>query len=100
MGTVCPEVECGLPTPHEALRQVGDPDHPRLVTSDTGHDITEKMEAFSRRRVEELEDENLCGFIFKKKSPSSGMERVKVYYENGVHCVALSFHAFDELFSS
>ncbi len=81
---VCPEVECGLPTPREALRQVGDPDDPRLVTSDTGRDLTERMEEFSHQRVRELEEKNLCGFIFKNRSPSSGMERVKVYDENGV----------------
>jgi uncharacterized protein YbgA (DUF1722 family) len=32
----------------------------------------------------ELKRENLCGFIFKSGSPSSGMERVKVYDANGV----------------
>jgi uncharacterized protein YbbK (DUF523 family) len=31
-----------------------------------------------------LEKEDLCGFIFKKGSPSSGMERVRVYTEKGV----------------
>jgi len=34
--------------------------------------------------VAELEGENLCGFIFKSDSPSSGMERVKVYDEKGM----------------
>ena len=29
---VCPEVECGLPVPREAMRLVGDPEDPRLVT--------------------------------------------------------------------
>jgi uncharacterized protein YbgA (DUF1722 family)/uncharacterized protein YbbK (DUF523 family) len=81
---VCPEVECGLPTPREAMRLVGDPEDPRLVTSRTGRDMTERMVEFSRRRVNELEKENLSGFIFKNRSPSSGMERVKVYDENGV----------------
>jgi len=28
--------------------------------------------------MRELEKENLCGFIFKSDSPSSGLERVKV----------------------
>ncbi len=81
---VCPEVECGLPTPREAMRLVGDPSNPRLVTRRTGKDMTERMVKFSRRRVQELEDEELCGFIFKSRSPSSGMDRVKVYDENGV----------------
>jgi uncharacterized protein YbgA (DUF1722 family) len=32
----------------------------------------------------QLAKENLCGFVFKAKSPSSGMERVKLYDRNGV----------------
>jgi uncharacterized protein YbgA (DUF1722 family) len=42
------------------------------------------MQAWAAKRVRELERENLCGFIFKAKSPSSGMERVKLYDRNGV----------------
>ena len=34
--------------------------------------------------MKELEKENLCGFIFKSDSPSSGLERVKVYDPNGI----------------
>jgi len=76
---VCPEVECGLGVPREAMRLVGHPEAPRLMTVRTKVDLTERMVAFARKRVQELEQENLCGFIFKSKSPSSGMERVKVY---------------------
>ncbi|MEZ0576825.1 DUF523 domain-containing protein, partial [Halodesulfovibrio aestuarii] len=76
---VCPEVEMGLPIPREALRLVGNPDNPRLVTNKTYQDYTTQMKEFSARRTKELEQENLCGFVFKRSSPSSGMERVKVY---------------------
>lgn len=81
---VCPEVECGLGVPREPMRLVGHPARPRLVTTRTGVDHTERMEKWARKRVAELEKENLCGFIFKSKSPSSGMERVPVYDANGV----------------
>jgi uncharacterized protein YbgA (DUF1722 family)/uncharacterized protein YbbK (DUF523 family) len=80
---VCPEVECGLPVPREAMHLTGDPADPRLVTVRTGEDKTEQMMRWARRRVVELEKENLSGYIFKSKSPSSGMERVKVYDEHG-----------------
>ena len=80
---VCPEVECGLGTPREAMHLVGDPSSPRLVTVRSGVDHTERMLSWARRRVAELEQEDLCGFIFKSKSPSSGMERVKVYGPSG-----------------
>ena len=81
---VCPEVECGFPVPREALRLVGDAANPRLVTSRTNVDHTERMVSWARKRVAELEGENLCGYIFKSNSPSSGMERVRVYDSNGV----------------
>ncbi len=78
---VCPEVECGLGVPREPMRLAGDPHRPRLVTIRTAEDHTERMLQWARRRVVELEEEDLCGFIFKSRSPSSGMERVKVYDE-------------------
>jgi uncharacterized protein YbgA (DUF1722 family)/uncharacterized protein YbbK (DUF523 family) len=78
---VCPEVECGLGVPREAMRLVGDPQAPSLMTIRTRVDLTDRMVNWARKRVQELEQENLCGFIFKSKSPSSGMARVKVYPE-------------------
>ena len=81
---VCPEVECGFSIPREPFRLVGDPNSPRLVTSTTNQDHTDRMNEWSRKRVTELEKEGLCGFIFKSKTPSSGMERVKVYNERGM----------------
>ncbi|RJP78741.1 MAG: DUF1722 domain-containing protein [Desulfobacteraceae bacterium] len=80
---VCPEVECGLGIPRETLRLTGDPDHPRLVTSKTQKDLTEQMQHWAKSRVRELAGENLCGFIFKKDSPSSGLFKVKVYNDKG-----------------
>ncbi|MDT8389815.1 MAG: DUF523 and DUF1722 domain-containing protein [Lentisphaeria bacterium] len=81
---VCPEVECGLPVPRESMRLTGDPQAPRLTTNRTKRDLTEQMQAWARPKVAELEKENLCGFIFKSNSPSSGMERVKVYSDSGM----------------
>jgi uncharacterized protein YbgA (DUF1722 family)/uncharacterized protein YbbK (DUF523 family) len=81
---VCPEVDCGLPTPREAMRLVGDPKSPRLVTSRTGIDHTERMQGWAKRKLNDLERLDLCGYICKKDSPSSGMERVKVYGDSGI----------------
>jgi len=80
---VCPETECGLGIPREAMRLVGDVDHPRLVTNKTRIDHTEQMLTWAAGRLDDLEKENLCGFIFKKDSPSSGLHRVKVYNDKG-----------------
>lgn len=81
---VCPEVECGLPIPRESMHLEGDPESPRLVTSRTKQDMTERMVTWAKKRVVELEKEGLCGFIFKSDSPSSGMERVRVYNKKGM----------------
>ncbi|MBW1887147.1 MAG: DUF523 and DUF1722 domain-containing protein [Deltaproteobacteria bacterium] len=81
---VCPEVECGLSVPREAMHLEGDPESPRLVTSRTNKDHTDKMLRWAQKRITELDKEDLCGFIFKSNSPSSGMERVKVYNNKGI----------------
>jgi uncharacterized protein YbgA (DUF1722 family) len=62
----------------------GGPESPRLVTSRTKQDMTERVVDWAKKRVAELEKEALCGFIFKSDSPSSGMERVRVYNEKGM----------------
>ena len=80
---VCPEVECGMGVPRETLRLVGDPAKPRLMTTGTGVDHTDSMQAWAAGRVVELEREGLHGYIFKSRSPSSGMEKVKVYNGRG-----------------
>jgi len=81
---VCPEVEYGLPVPREAMHLVGTVEGPRLVTSRTGVDHTDGMRRWAGQRLNELEKEGLCGFIFKSRSPSSGMHRVKVYNPSGI----------------
>ena len=80
---VCPEVGCGLSIPREAMRLEGDSADPRLMTGKSRIDLTKQMLTFCAAKVKELEGEDLCGFIFKKDSPSSGLYRVKVY-NNGV----------------
>lgn len=80
---VCPEVEIGLGTPRETIRLVQIGDATRLRTTKTCVDLTDRMQSYSTRRVAALANENLSGYIFKKDSPSCGMERVKLYQESG-----------------
>ena len=91
---VCPEVEAGFGVPRESMRLVGDPDTPRLITFKSKTDQTDSMVTWARKRVKELKKEDLCGFIFKSDSPSSGMIRVKVYNEKGMpHKVGIGIFA-------
>ena len=81
---VCPEVEAGFGVPRESVRLVGDPENPRMITFKSKKDLTDQMKRWAKKRVKQLEKEDLCGFIFKCDSPSSGMIRVKVYSEKGM----------------
>jgi uncharacterized protein YbbK (DUF523 family) len=80
---VCPEVESGMGTPRESIRLVDEGGRIRLLTVKTGIDHTDSMTAFSATRVIALGDEDLCGYVLKKDSPSCGMTRVKVYRGKG-----------------
>jgi len=82
---VCPEVEVGMGTPRETLRlERRDGRAIRMVTTRTGIDHTGAMSAWARKRLTELEREQLSGYVLKKDSPSCGMERVKVFDASGM----------------
>ncbi len=80
---VCPETECGLPVPREPMRLVGEVSKPRMVTVSTGIDHTPRMLDWCSLAIARLAEEELCGFVFKSKSPSCGLERVKVFPVGG-----------------
>lgn len=81
---VCPEVEVGMGVPRPTIRIVELGDRLHLVDPKNDIDWTSAMNRFSRRRASELAEENLCGFILKKDSPTCGLQRVKVYTESTV----------------
>ncbi|MCT4716113.1 2-thiouracil desulfurase family protein [Enterobacteriaceae bacterium H18W14] len=76
---VCPEMAIGLPTPRPALRliKVDDGEIALRFSNHTEGDLTQEMQQFSARRIPGLA--HLCGYIVCAKSPSCGMERVRVY---------------------
>jgi uncharacterized protein YbgA (DUF1722 family)/uncharacterized protein YbbK (DUF523 family) len=80
---ICPEMAIGLPTPRPALRLVklDDGEMALRFSNHREGDLTQAMQQFSSRRVAGLE--NLCGYIVCAKSPSCGMERVRVYEAEG-----------------
>lgn len=81
---ICPEVDCGMPVPREAMRLVRIGDENKLLTNKTKKDMTPMMVSWATKRLDQLSKEDICGFIFKKNSPSSGMAKVKVYTEQGM----------------
>lgn len=77
----CPEVAIGLPIPRATIRQVQYPDGIHVQRPDGSGDVTQPLLDYGHQVAQQLE--TLSGFIFCQKSPSCGMERVKVYQEDG-----------------
>ena len=80
---VCPEMDLGLGTPRESLRLVGTPEAPHLVATRSQQDYTAAMQQYAAERLTALAQLGLHGYILKKDSPSCGMERVRVYRQDG-----------------
>ena len=79
---VCPEVAIGLGVPRPPIRLVGSTAAPRAVgVQDDSIDVTDKLAAYGKQQARKLTD--LSGYVFKSRSPSCGMERVKVYPHAG-----------------
>jgi uncharacterized protein YbbK (DUF523 family)/uncharacterized protein YbgA (DUF1722 family) len=81
--SLCPEVEIGLGVPRPTLRLERRGDDVRMVVMESGEDLTEPMRSWAQAAAERIAAAGLDGYVLKKSSPSCGMERVKVYDENG-----------------
>ena len=79
--TFCPEVAVGLPIPRPTIRQIKHEDVIHVARPDGSGDVTDALSAYGKK-VASL-TKHLSGFIFCAKSPSCGMERVKVYNSQG-----------------
>ena len=79
----CPEVEIGMGIPRESVHLTGSSKSPRVVGITTGTDWTQRMNRYSKKRSRELAKMNVCGYIFKSKSPSCGIARIPVVAKNG-----------------
>jgi uncharacterized protein YbgA (DUF1722 family)/uncharacterized protein YbbK (DUF523 family) len=79
---VCPEVAIGLGVPRQPIHLVGEAEAPRAIGVKTPElDVTERLAAYGQQMAARLG--GISGYIFKSKSPSCGLFRVKVYGPNG-----------------
>jgi len=81
----CPEVAIGLSVPRPTIRLIEhqSDDNKQLIAlsqPDGSGDVTEKMTHYAEQVASSID--HLSGFVFTAKSPSCGMERVKVYQPN------------------
>jgi uncharacterized protein YbbK (DUF523 family) len=71
----CPELEIGLGVPRPPIQLVKNRAGLRLVEPVSGKVLTERMERFAERRLRELKELDVDGFILKSRSPSCGLRR-------------------------
>ncbi len=77
---VCPEVGIGMGVPRPPIRLVGTGSKLRSVgVDDAGLDVTEALNAFGRFQATQLK--RACGYVFMARSPSCGLDSVKVRAE-------------------
>lgn len=80
---VCPEVGMGMPVPRATLRlEKRDNEICLVETKNPANDHTQRLQNYTQQKVTQLLDLPLCGYIVCAKSPSCGMERVKLYQSN------------------
>ena len=79
---LCPEVAIGLGIPRQPIRLIGNPTQPQAVGSvDSTLNVTTPLHNYAVEMAAAHTD--ICGYIFMQKSPSCGLERVKVYQDGG-----------------
>ena len=74
---VCPEMEIGLGVPRDPIRVVLLNNELRLIQPSTGKDVTDKMRQFADSFISGVSEAD--GFLLKSRSPSCGINSVKVY---------------------
>lgn len=79
--SICPELEAGLGVPRPAIHLREHDDGLRLVETKGDADHTDAMHGFINQVLPTLGD--LRGYILMAKSPSCGMERIKVHNADG-----------------
>ena len=77
----CPEVAVGLPIPRPTIRLIKDDQMIKVARPDGSGDVTSALKAYGKKIA--AISHNLSGYVFCAKSPSCGMERVKVYSPTG-----------------
>ncbi|MED5388191.1 MAG: DUF523 and DUF1722 domain-containing protein [Pseudomonadota bacterium] len=79
--SLCPEMGAGLSAPRKAMHLAEQEGELRLITTDGRRDHTDLMQDFIERALPSLAP--LRGYILMAKSPSCGMERIRVYNGDG-----------------
>lgn len=78
----CPEAAV-IGTPRETIRLVGIDNQVRVIGPKSNTDYTEGLQAYNDNIVPKLTEKKMDGAVVKSRSPSCGLERIKVYQPSG-----------------
>jgi len=78
----CPEAAV-MGTPRETIRLVGIDTEIRVIGPKSNTDYTEDLQTYNDKIIPKLVDKKMDGAVVKSRSPSCGLERIKVYQPSG-----------------
>jgi uncharacterized protein YbbK (DUF523 family) len=79
----CPEVEAGLTVPREPMQLVDEARGMRLITIETKRDRTNGLIRWAEKKLRQLEQGDIRGFVLKARSPSCGVHNAPHYSAAG-----------------
>ena len=80
--SLCPEMAVGMGVPRPPIHLVDVNDEVQvLAIDDSSRNMTKLLSEYGREVAKEYK--GVCGYIFKKNSPSCGTQKVKVLNTNG-----------------
>jgi uncharacterized protein YbgA (DUF1722 family)/uncharacterized protein YbbK (DUF523 family) len=74
----CPEAPA-FGTPRDTIRLVEVNDEIQVQVGHSGQNVTQTLNIHVKEQTQKTLQDELCGFVLKSKSPSCGLERVKVF---------------------
>ncbi|MEA2079973.1 MAG: DUF523 domain-containing protein [Pseudomonadota bacterium] len=79
---ICPEVGAGLAIPRPPIQLISLNNRIRAIgAEDPERDVSDRLTAFARQQVNTLDE--LCGYIFKSRSPSCGVTDTRIMTDHG-----------------
>jgi len=81
---VCPETESGMPVPREPMDLFQTDGSIRMITLESRRDMTGVMEEWIKKKLSELSELKMCGFVFKARSPSCAMNSALLHIESSL----------------
>jgi len=80
---VCPEADLGMGIPRPTIRLEKQKNDIKLICPSTNKDYSKQMNNYGLKKVKEFKKNELDGYIFKRSSPSCGINKLKVFRDDG-----------------